>query len=109
MTTKICLILGGTGGLGAASAYDFAKDYTIIAGRNRSKVDAIVSKTTSSGGKAAFHSADITDPTSVVSLHKTALRHLRPHRCRSQRWGDPHTIRKAGRVRRQRFRSRHDG
>ena len=71
---KVALVVGGTGGLGAACAEDLAKDHTVIvSGRNKDRGNAIVNKIVSTGGKASFIFMDIMDPASVVSLHKAVL------------------------------------
>ena len=72
--SKVALVVGGTGGLGAACAEELGKDHTvIISGRNKDKGDAIVSKIASAGGKAAFMAMDIKDEASIAVLHKTVL------------------------------------
>lgn len=72
--SKVALIIGGTGGLGVASAEDLAKDHVVvIAGRRKEKGDAVVDKITSSGGKGAFISVDLLEPASITSLHEKVL------------------------------------
>lgn len=72
--SRVALVIGGTGGLGAGCAEDLAKDHTVIvAGRNETKGKAIVDKITSAGGKAAFASVDIMEEASILSLHKEVL------------------------------------
>jgi NAD(P)-dependent dehydrogenase (short-subunit alcohol dehydrogenase family) len=69
--SKVCLIIGGTGGLGAASAKDLAVDHKIIvAGRNKQKGDDVVQAIKSNGGEATFLSFDICSTDSIVQLHK---------------------------------------
>ena len=72
--SKIALVIGGTGDLGAGCAEDLSKDHTVIvAGRSETKGKAIVDRITSSGGKASFASVDIMDEASILSLHKEVL------------------------------------
>lgn len=72
--SKIALVIGGTGGLGAGCAEDLSKDHTVVvAGRNESKGKAVVDKITSSGGKASFAAVDIMEEASIFSLHKAVL------------------------------------
>ena len=71
MSKKVCLIVGGTGGLGAGCAKDLASDYTIVvAGRNKEKGDAIVQSIQSEGGEAVFLTLDICSTDSIKQLHK---------------------------------------
>ena len=73
--SKVCLIIGGTGGLGRACAEDLAKqDYKIIlAGRNKQKGDSLVQTISSSGGEATFLAFDIYKPDSITQLHDAAV------------------------------------
>lgn len=72
--SKVALIVGGTGGLGAACAEDLAKDHTVIvAGRNKDTGETVVGKIASAGGKAEFRSVDVTDAQSVTSLHSSIV------------------------------------
>lgn len=72
--SKIALVIGGTGGLGAGCAEDLSKDHTVtVAGRSETKGKAVVDKITSSGGKASFASVDVMDEASILSLHKGVL------------------------------------
>jgi NAD(P)-dependent dehydrogenase (short-subunit alcohol dehydrogenase family) len=69
--SKIALVIGGTGGLGRATAELLAqKDYTIVvAGRNADKGAEVVSAITSAGGTAAFMAVDLADRQSIRNLH----------------------------------------
>lgn len=70
--SSIALVIGGTGGLGAACAQDLAKDHTVIvSGRSEAKGAAVVEKITSAGGKAAFMPIDMLDSASIHSLHQS--------------------------------------
>ena len=73
--SKVCLIIGGTGGLGRACAEDLAtQGYKIIvAGRSKEKGDDIVNFIKSKGGEATFLAFDISDPESIKQLHKEAI------------------------------------
>jgi NAD(P)-dependent dehydrogenase (short-subunit alcohol dehydrogenase family) len=69
--SKVCLVVGGTGGLGAGCAKALASDYKIVvAGRNREKGDAIVQEIKSKGGEATFLTLDIGSTDSIKQLHK---------------------------------------
>ena len=71
--SKVCLVIGGTGGLGADCAKDLAKDYNIIvAGRNKEKGEAIVQEIKSKGGEATFLPVDLSSTDSIKQLHKDA-------------------------------------
>lgn len=69
--SKIALIIGGTGGLGRATASLLAqKDCTVIvAGRNTSKGDEVVAAIRSGGGNASFIPVDLSDRQSIRDLH----------------------------------------
>jgi NAD(P)-dependent dehydrogenase (short-subunit alcohol dehydrogenase family) len=69
--SKIALIIGGTGGLGRATAELLAsKDCTVIvAGRNAGKGAEVVSAITSAGGNASFMPVDLADRQSIRDLH----------------------------------------
>lgn len=78
--SKIALIIGGTGGLGRATAELLAqKDCTvIIAGRNSTKGAEVVSAITSAGGAASFLPVDLTNRQSIRDLHaKIQTQHAR--------------------------------
>src|SRR5690242_10864402 len=68
---KIALVIGGTGGLGRATAELLAqKDCTVVvAGRNVDKGAEVVSAITSAGGTASFMAVDLTDRQSIRDLH----------------------------------------
>ncbi|KAK5167646.1 uncharacterized protein LTR77_007345 [Saxophila tyrrhenica] len=74
-SSKVCLVIGGTGGLGRGIALDLASTgwKTIVAGRNQTKGDEIVKEITSSGGTATFLPVDITSPSSISDLHEKAV------------------------------------
>lgn len=69
--SKIALVIGGTGGLGRATAELLAqKDCTVIvAGRNVDKGAEVISAITSAGGNASFMAVDLTDRQSIRDLH----------------------------------------
>lgn len=71
--SKVCLIIGATGGLGEACAKDLAKDYKIIvAGRNEEKGNDIVKSIKSDGGKAVFLPFDISSTDGIIRSHEEA-------------------------------------
>lgn len=69
--SKIALVIGGTGGLGRATAELLAqKDCTVIvAGRNVDKGAEVVSAITSAGGTASFMAVDLASRQSIRDLH----------------------------------------
>jgi NAD(P)-dependent dehydrogenase (short-subunit alcohol dehydrogenase family) len=69
--SKIALIIGGTGGLGEATAELLAQKgcTVIVAGRNAGKGAEVVSTITSAGGNAAFIAVDLADRQSIRDLH----------------------------------------
>ncbi|KAI5358131.1 Putative short-chain dehydrogenase/reductase SDR, NAD(P)-binding domain superfamily [Septoria linicola] len=71
MALKICLVVGGTGGLGRAIAEHLAiRNYTVvIAGRNATIGTDIVSRIRSAGGRACFLSCDLSSAISIKELH----------------------------------------
>jgi NAD(P)-dependent dehydrogenase (short-subunit alcohol dehydrogenase family) len=78
--SKTALVIGGTGGLGQATAELLAqKDCTVIvAGRNADKGAEVVSKITSAGGSASFIPVDLADRQSIRDLHaKVQEKHSR--------------------------------
>ena len=70
MPQKICLVVGGTGGLGGAIAQHIAtKQYTvIIAGRNETTGHAIIHSIVETGGKAIFIPCDLSSDSSIQAL-----------------------------------------
>lgn len=78
--SKIALIIGGTGGLGRATAELLAqKDCTIVvAGRNAEKGAEVVSAIEAAGGVASFIPVDLADRRSIRDLHaKVKQQHSR--------------------------------
>ena len=72
--SKVCLVIGGTGGLGRACAEDLAKDYkVVVAGRNKSKGEDVVNAIKAKGGEAVFITFDICDRASITALHKDTV------------------------------------
>jgi NAD(P)-dependent dehydrogenase (short-subunit alcohol dehydrogenase family) len=69
--SKIALVIGGTGGLGRATAELLAqKDCTVIvAGRNVEKGAEVVAAISSAGGTASFMAVDLADRQSIRDLH----------------------------------------
>ncbi|KAF2158499.1 hypothetical protein M409DRAFT_61602 [Zasmidium cellare ATCC 36951] len=72
---KICLIMGGTGGLGKAAAELVAtKGYTVVvSGRNKTKGEEVVDFIKSKGGEAVFLACDITSESDIRQLHKSIV------------------------------------
>ena len=75
--SKVCLVIGGTGGLGRACAEDLASNgyKVVVAGRNKEKGNNIVETIKSKGGEATFLAFDICDHDSIKRLHKDVISH----------------------------------
>jgi NADP-dependent 3-hydroxy acid dehydrogenase YdfG len=69
---KIVLIVGGTGGIGSATAKIFSEQgaKVVIAGRNRSKAEEIAKELNGNGGDAYAITVDVTNPVSVDTMTK---------------------------------------
>ncbi len=78
MNDKIVLIAGGTGGIGSATARVFSEAgaITVIAGRNRSKADALVSELNEAGGEAYAVDLDVTSTESINDMTHYVTREL---------------------------------
>tara|TARA_R110000868_G_scaffold325063_1_gene585859 strand:+ start:44 stop:763 length:720 start_codon:yes stop_codon:yes gene_type:complete len=72
MKDKIVLIVGGSGGIGSASAKRFAKEgaKVILAARNKSKAEEVAKEINDSGGEAFAIQVEATDQTSVSHMAK---------------------------------------
>jgi len=70
MKDKIVLIVGGSGGIGSASAKRFAKEgaKVILAARNKSKAEEVAKEINDSGGEAFAIEVEATDETSVSNM-----------------------------------------
>lgn len=70
MKDKIVLIVGGSGGIGSASAKRFAKEgaKVILAARNKSKAEEVAKEINDSGGDAFAIEVEATDETSVSNM-----------------------------------------
>ncbi|GIZ36678.1 hypothetical protein CKM354_000014600 [Cercospora kikuchii] len=71
MSKGVCLVIGGTGGIGQAIAEHLAqRNYTVIvAARNISKGNEIVERIKSAEGKASFLPCDLSNEFSIRELH----------------------------------------
>ncbi|KAF7195676.1 2,5-dichloro-2,5-cyclohexadiene-1,4-diol dehydrogenase [Pseudocercospora fuligena] len=69
--SKVALVIGGTGGLGRASAEAVAaKGYTtIISGRNTTTGSEVVKAIEAAGGKGVFIACDLCDTQAIRDLH----------------------------------------
>lgn len=69
--SKIALVMGGTGGLGRATAELLAQKgcTVIVAGRNADKGAEVVSSIISAGGTASFIAVDLANRQSIRDLH----------------------------------------
>lgn len=69
--SKIALVIGGTGGLGQATAELLAQKgcTVVVAGRNIDKGAEVVSAITFAGGAASFMAVDLADRQSIRDLH----------------------------------------
>ena len=69
---KDCVVVvsGGAGGIGRAIAWLFARlgSNVVVVGRDRNKLDVLVSEMTARGLKASAHTADIREPDAVNAL-----------------------------------------
>jgi citronellol/citronellal dehydrogenase len=67
---QVAVISGGSGGIGRAIAFLFARlgAHVALAGRDRQKLDTLVGRLAANGLKASAHVADIREPASVEAL-----------------------------------------
>ena len=67
---KVAIVTGSTSGIGVGIARLFAAEgaQVVVCGRRVEKGQAIVDSIAQEGGKATFHSMDITDPASIEKL-----------------------------------------
>lgn len=70
LTEKVALIVGGTSGIGRATAVLFAGRgaHVILAGRNAGAGARVVADITAAGGSARYAAVDVTDSRSVTDL-----------------------------------------
>jgi NADP-dependent 3-hydroxy acid dehydrogenase YdfG len=75
-TGPVGIITGGTSGIGAASAVEFAKigARLILASLPSSPPDVVIARVEEAGGKAIGASVDVRDPAQVATLPEIALR-----------------------------------
>lgn len=78
MKGKVVLIVGGTGGIGEATARLMATHgaKVVIAGRNTQKADEIAQSIKSDGGEAIALTVNVTDPKSVEHLAKHTVEQM---------------------------------
>jgi len=71
---QVVVISGGAGGIGRAIAFLFARlgAHVVIVGRDKSKLDIIVTHLANRNLKATAHAADIRDPDAVAATFDTA-------------------------------------
>jgi citronellol/citronellal dehydrogenase len=67
---RVVVVSGGAGGIGRAIAWLFARlgSHVVVVGRDRNKLDALVTEMTARGLKASAHTADIREPDAVNAL-----------------------------------------
>lgn len=67
---KVAIITGSTSGIGMGIAKLYAAEdaQVIVCGRRADKGQSVVDSILAEGGKAAFHTMDITDPASIEAL-----------------------------------------
>jgi citronellol/citronellal dehydrogenase len=67
---QVVVVTGGTGGIGRAIAWLFARlgAHVVVAGRNQTKLDALVAELTLRNLKATAQSVDIREPDAVGAL-----------------------------------------
>ncbi|MFP8487736.1 SDR family oxidoreductase [Gracilimonas sp. Q87] len=70
MKDKIVLIVGGSGGIGSATAKKFgqAGSKVVLAARNKSKAEEVAKEINDSGGEAFAIETDATDPSAVDKM-----------------------------------------
>jgi citronellol/citronellal dehydrogenase len=70
---QVVVVSGGSGGIGRAVAWLFARlgAHVVVTGRNRGKLDALVTELTGRNFKASAEVADIREPDSVDALFET--------------------------------------
>jgi citronellol/citronellal dehydrogenase len=70
---QVVMVSGGAGGIGRAIAWLFARlgAHVVVVGRNRDKLDALVTEMTSRGLKVSAHTADIREPDAISDLFDT--------------------------------------
>ena len=74
-TSKVAIVTGASGGIGAAIAQRLARDgFTVVVNyaSNAGPAEALVAKIESAGGRAVAAQADIADPAAVARLFDTA-------------------------------------
>jgi citronellol/citronellal dehydrogenase len=67
---RVVVVSGGAGGIGRAIAWLFARlgSHVVVVGRDRNKLDVLVSEMTALGLKASARTADIREPDAVSAL-----------------------------------------
>src|SRR2546429_6934967 len=67
---QVALVSGGAGGIGRAIAWLFARlgAHVVVAGRDRGKLDGLVTELSARGLKASPHAVDIREPDQVAAL-----------------------------------------
>jgi short-subunit dehydrogenase len=72
MKDKIVLIVGGSGGIGSATAKKFAKEGSkvVLAARNKSKAEEVAKEINDSGGEAFAIEVEATNHSSVETMAK---------------------------------------
>ena len=70
---QVVVVSGGSGGIGRAVAWLFARlgAHVVVTGRNRAKLDALVADLAGRNFKASAEVADIREPDSVEAMFDT--------------------------------------
>ncbi len=70
MKGKVVLIVGGSGGIGSATAKELAVQgaKVVLAGRNKSKAEEVAKEINERGGDAYAIAVDVTNPSSVENM-----------------------------------------
>jgi glucose 1-dehydrogenase len=74
-TDKICLVTGGTSGIGRATCIRLAAEggTVVVTGRDRADGAETVRLITKAGGKAVFMACDLVKPSAITAMVKKAL------------------------------------
>src|SRR3981081_1829262 len=80
LSGKVCVVTGGSRGIGAATCLHFAGNgaKVVVNGRELSAIESIVSSIRAQGNQAVGVSADCTDPVAVEHLRRRSEEEFGP-------------------------------